>query len=144
MKFTKLSIALAFAAIATVALAVEPVDPSAIARQDLMHAIGGKSKALGEIAAGKVAFDAAAAAAAKAALLEAVDKIPATFKEPGKADPGSEAKPEIWTKWDDFAADAAALSAAVNAIDTTSADTIKAGMGAVGGACKACHSEYRS
>jgi cytochrome c556 len=58
-------------------------------------------------------------------------------------DPGSEAKPEIWTNWDDFVAKGKALSDAAAALDTSSVESIGAGMGALGGACKACHTAYR-
>ena len=69
--------------------------------------------------------------------------IEATFKDQGAADPASEAKPEIWANWDEFLGDAKKLGEAAGAMDVASAETIGAGMGALGGACKDCHTEFR-
>ena len=98
---------------------------------------------LADLAGGKVAFDADAASQAKEALVVDSGKIAEAFKDPA-TDPVSEAKPEIWTSWDDFVAKAGALNAAAMAIDVSSAETIGAGMGAIGGACKDCHTSYRA
>ena len=118
-------------------------DPNAIARGELMTTIGKNTGVLGVMAGGKAAYDAAAAEAAKAAIVEAAGKIEATFKDQGAADPASEAKPEVWTNWEEFLADAKKLGEAAGAMDVASAETIGAGMGALGGACKDCHTTYR-
>lgn len=144
MKFTTKALMAAAALFAGVAYAeVEPTDPAVIAREELMKSFGGAAKTLGGMASGEVAFDAAAAEAAKAVIVSGSATIPAKF-ETQSADPASEAKPEIWTNWDDFVAKATALNAAATALDVASVDGIKAGMGAIGGACKACHSTYRN
>ena len=121
----------------------EPTDPNAIARGELMGTIGKNIGIIGDMAGGKTAFDAAAAEGAKAALVEATGKIEATFKDQGGADPVSEAKPEIWANWDDFLKKAKAASDASGALDVASLETLQAGMGALGGACKDCHTTYR-
>ena len=118
-------------------------DPNAIARSDLMKVIGKNTGILGDMAGGKAAYDDAAAEAARAALIEAAVKIEATFKDQGAADPASESRPEIWANWDDFLADAKAMGDAAGAMDIASAETIGAGMGALGGTCKDCHTEFR-
>ncbi|WP_309667884.1 cytochrome c [Tabrizicola sp.] len=143
MKFTKLLAAAVIVAAGVAYAEVEATDPNVIAHQDLMKMIGKNTGILGDIAGGKTAYDAAAAEGAKAALIEASAKIEATFKEQGAADPGSEAKPEIWTSWDDFLKKAGALNAAATAMDVASVETIGAGMGGLGGACKDCHTTYR-
>lgn len=120
----------------------EASDPTVKARMDLMKGIGGSVKVLGDMAGGKTAFDAAAATAAKEALMAASADISAKF-EPQATDPASEAKAEIWTNWDDFVTKATALNTAATSLDASSVDTIKAGMGDIGGACKACHTAYR-
>ena len=120
----------------------EAADPTVKARMDLMKSVGGAAKVLGGMAGDKAPFDAAAAEAAKAAMVAAAAEIPARF-EPQASDAASEAKPEIWTNWDDFAAKGAALKAAAEAMDASSLDGVKAGMGAIGGTCKDCHSTYR-
>ena len=121
---------------------VEPTDPNVIARQNLMKTIGGATKTLGDMAGGKVAFDAAAAEAAKAAISAASLEIEAKFT-PTSTDPGTEAKPEVWTNWADFLVKAKGLQDAATALDASSVETIGAGMAGVGGACKACHTDYR-
>lgn len=121
---------------------VEATDPDVIARQTLMKEMGGAAKALGDMAGGKTAFDAAAAATAKATIVDHAGQIGAKF-EKNPTDPGSEAKPEVWSNWDDFLKDAKALEVAATALDTASAETVGAGMAGVGGACKACHTDYR-
>lgn len=128
---------------AGVALAKEGVqDPTVKARMDLMGTIGMNVKVLGDMAGGKTDFDAAAAQAAKDAIVAASADIAAKF-EPQATDPVSEAKPEIWMNWDDFVAKAGALNAAATALDPSSLDTVKTGMGGIGGACKDCHTTYR-
>jgi cytochrome c556 len=121
----------------------KPTEPNAIARADLMKIIGKNTGILGNMAGGKDPYDAAAAEGAKAALIDASAKIEATFKDEGAADPASEAKPEVWANWDDFLVKAKALNTAAGAIDVASVETIGAGMGAIGGACKDCHTTYR-
>ena len=121
----------------------ERTDPNAKARSDLMRVVGKNTGILGDMAGGKAAYDAAAAEAAKAALVEAAGQIETAFKDQGAADPASEAKPEIWTNWEGFLADAKMLGDAAGAMDVSSAETIGAGMGALGGACKDCHTDFR-
>lgn len=125
------------------ALAEGASDPMVAERQELMETLGKNTKVLGEMAGGKVAFDAAAAAEAKAAIVAASAEIGAKF-EMQATDPKSEAKPEIWTSWDDFLKKADALATGINALDATTLEGVQGGMGAVGGACKDCHSTYRA
>lgn len=129
--------------VAGVAFAKEGVqDPTVKARMDLMGVIGMNTKALGDMAGGKADFDAAKAAMAKDAIIAASAEIAAKF-EPQATDPVAEAKAEIWTNWDDFVKKAEALNAAATALDASSLDSVKAGMGGIGGACKDCHTTYR-
>lgn len=144
MRFAK---ALLISAVLTAGVAhaqdIEPTDPAAIARQALMGTIGKNIGIVGDMAGGKTAYDAAAAEAAKAALVEATGKIEATFMDQGAADPASAARPEIWTNWATFVTRAKAANAAAAALDVSSTDSIAAGMEALGGACKACHTDFR-
>lgn len=143
MKLTTKSLIAGLVLVAGVAVAKEGVqDPTVKARMDLMGTIGMNTKILGDMATDKVQFDATAALAAQQALVAASADIAAKF-EPQATDPVAEAKPEIWTNWDDFVAKAGALNAAATAVDPTSLDGIKAGMGAIGGACRDCHTTYR-
>ena len=142
MRLLTKTAAFALALVATVAIAAEATDPTVKARQELMDVIGMNTKVLGEMAGGKIAFDAAAAGAAEAALVAASADIAAKF-EPQATDPKSEAKPEIWTNWADYQAKATALNTAATALDATTVEGVQAGMAGVGGSCKACHSAYR-
>ena len=121
----------------------EPTDPNAVARSELMKLVGMNTGILGNMASGKDPYDAAKAEGAKAALVEAAAKIEGTFAEQGGADPATEAKPEIWANWDDFLKKASAFGTAAGAVDVASVETIGAGMGAIGGSCRDCHSTYR-
>ena len=143
MKFVKAAVIGAILIAGAAFAEGDRTDPNAKARSDLMRVVGKNTGILGDMAGGKAAYDAAAAEAAKAAIVEAAGMIEATFKDQGAADPASEAKPEIWANWDDFLADAKALGDAAGAMDVASAETIGAGMGALGGACKDCHTEFR-
>ena len=118
-------------------------DPTVKARMDLMGVIAANTKVLGQMAGGEATFEAAAAATAKANLVAAAAEIPAKF-EPQATDPVSDAKPDVWTNWADFVTKSEALLAAAEALDTTSLESIQAGMGGIGGACKACHSVYKN
>ena len=121
----------------------EAKDPDVIARQVLMGHNGKAMKVLGDMAGGKVAFDAAAAAKAKANLVADAADVPAKWKN-NPVDPGSHSKPDIWTSWDDFVAKAGDFGKASAALDTSSVDGLKAGLGAIGGTCKACHTAYKA
>jgi cytochrome c556 len=122
----------------------ERTDPNAIARSELMKKQGMNAGILGKMAKGEEAYDQAAAEAAKAALIETAAQIETVFAEAGGEDAASEAKPEIWANWEDFLVKAKALGDAATAMDVASAESIGAGMGAVGGACVECHKVYRA
>jgi cytochrome c556 len=144
MKFTTTVLIAGLILAGGVALAGKATDPDAKARQDLMDSNGGAMKTLGGMAGGEVAFDAAAAQAALKTLADNAAAIPTAFKNQGAADPESKAKPEIWTSWDDFLEEAKGLGDAAAATDGTSLDGLKAGMGAIGGACKDCHTTFKA
>lgn len=122
---------------------VEPTDPNAIAREELMKSQGMNIGILAKMANGEEPYDQAKAEAAKAVLIEDAGKIEATFKDQGAADPASEAKPEIWANWEDFLMKAKGFGDAVAPLDVASAESIGAGLGAIGEACTACHKAYR-
>ena len=121
----------------------EAKDPDVKARQVLMGHNGAAMRVLGDMAGGKVAFDATAAAKAKTSLVTDAADIPAKWKN-NAVDPASQSKPDIWTSWDDFIAKAGDFGKASAALDTSSLDGVKAGLGAIGGTCKACHTAYKA
>lgn len=121
---------------------MEATNADVIARQELMKSVGAATKTLGDMASGEAAHDAAAAETAKQALIASAAQIEAKFTTNAE-DPATEAKPEIWTNWDDFLVKAKGLGDAAALLDVASAESVGAGMGAIGGACKACHTDYR-
>jgi cytochrome c556 len=143
MKLTAKAILVGCTLFAGLAYAADATDPTVKAWQELMDTQGGSMKVLGGMAGGEVPFDAAAAEAAKAALVASSADIAAKFGTQA-TDPASKAKPEIWTSWDDFLGDAKELNEAATALDATTLDGVKAGLGAVGAVCKDCHSEYKA
>jgi len=57
---------------------------------------------------------------------------------------GSRAKPEIWTDMAGFDAKFEDMNtAALALVSAAGAAAVAAGMGALGGSCKACHENYR-
>lgn len=142
MKFATKALVAGLMMVAGVAIAAEATDPTVKARQELMDTIGMNIGILGKMAGGEAAFDAAAADGAKAALAAAAGEIAAKF-EAQASDPKSTAKEDIWANWDDFVKKGDALKAAAEAVDATTLEGVQAGMGALGGACKDCHTSYR-
>lgn len=136
-----LALLLAFTASAAIAHA-NVSNPSVKARMDMMDQIKDATGVLGNMAKQPGTYDAAAAEAAKTALVTLSGQIPAAFEDKA-TDPESEAAPAIWDNWDDFVAKSNALNSAAAAMDTGSADGIAAGMQAIGGACGGCHKPYR-
>lgn len=144
MRFVAKALILSLTLTAGVAIAKDGVqDPTVKARMDLMGTIGMNTKVLGDMAGGKAPFDATAADAAKVALAAAAAQIPAAF-EVEADDPVSEARPDIWMNMEGFAEKAKGLETAAGAIDVSSLESVQAGMGAIGGSCKACHSDFRA
>ena len=128
---------------ASVTLAHSAVQNEAVkARMAVMEDTKNAMGVIGGMAKGAIAFDAAKAEEAKAALIAAAADVPAKF-EAQETDPESEALPAIWENWDDFVAKADAMKAAAEAMDTASLDGLRAGIGGIGQTCGACHKSYR-
>ena len=142
MKLSPQSVFLALILVGGVALAEGAVDPDVKARQDLMAANGAAMKTLGGMASTKIAFDATAAEAAKQVLIANAAGTLVVFKNQA-SDPAGHASNSIWTAWDDVSAKAGDMGTAAAALDTTSAESVAAGLGAIGGTCKACHTAYK-
>ncbi len=99
------------------------------------------------MASGKAPFD-AKLAADNAETATILSKLPyAGFIEGTDKGGDTHAKPEIWTEGDKFRAAASRMQdemAKLNvAAKAGNLDQIKAAVGAVGQACKACHDTYR-
>lgn len=107
-----------------------------------MKDVGAATGTLGEMVKGEVAFDAGRAAAARAGLVEAADRVPALF-EARESDPKSEALPAVWEDWDGFLAQADAMQEAARGLETGSAASLRDGFADLGRSCRACHEDYR-
>jgi len=101
---------------------------------------------VGAMANGRIPFD-AAAAASNAAIAESMSKLPYVAFIDGSDKGDTKAKPEIWSDKAKFnaAADKVQVEMAKLAVVAKGGniDAIKAQVGATGGACKACHDDFR-
>ncbi|MBF0268327.1 MAG: cytochrome c [Alphaproteobacteria bacterium] len=96
---------------------------------------------------GKVQLDAARAAVLGARLSAVAPMAADVFPAGSDFVVGSKAKPEIWSKPDDFKAKMSAFqTAAAKLADAAKAgnlDGVKAAVPDVGKACKACHDDFK-
>lgn len=99
------------------------------------------------MAGGKIPFD-AKVAAESAAVAEFMSKLPWAGFGPGTDKGETKAKPEIWSdkaKFDDYANKMQAeMGKLAIAAKSGNLDNIKAAVNATGGACKACHDDFRA
>jgi cytochrome c556 len=98
------------------------------------------------MANGRIPFD-AKAAADNAELATILSKLPFAGFVEGSDKGDTRALPKIWAEQDKFRAAAAKMQEEMvklnAAAKTGNLDTMKAAVGPVGGACKACHDSYR-
>lgn len=104
---------------------------------------------LGEMAKGAVPYDAAAAQAAadNLAALAALDQSRLWPEGSDEMSIDTRAKVDIWDKMDDFNAKADDLTqaaAGMAEVAGTGLEAVQGQMGALGGACGACHKPYRA
>jgi cytochrome c556 len=100
------------------------------------------------MANGRMPFD-AKVAAEDAALLNTIDKLPfVAYGEGTDKGANTRAKPEVWKDRAKFEAAAKKMQEEVVKLDaaakTGNLDAIKTAAGAAGGACKACHDDFRT
>ena len=144
-RLTKIISITAIALATTVVVAQSASDNPVIrARQDVMKQIGGAARVLGGMARGQRDFDADKAGDAAASLLEAAKMIVPAFQE-NVTDSDSKAASSIWEDFDGFSAKAMELETAAMALQgVSSLNELRAGMGAAGATCGACHKMYRN
>jgi cytochrome c556 len=117
-------------------------------RQSAMYVMATHLGRVGAMAQGRAPFD-AKAAADNAAIVVAMSKLPsAAFGEGTDKGMPTRAKPEVWKDqakvkdlFGKMQAEAEKFEAAAK---TGNLDTIKAALGPLGAACKACHDDYRA
>ncbi len=130
---------------ATAALAHQGVQNATVmARMEGMSAIASHMKTLGDMAKGKIPFDAQTAQAAANGVADQADLIPSLFEQP-ETDPKSEALPTIWASYPDFTtkalATATAARQAAGALDQP--QQLATALSNIGATCKSCHAAYR-
>jgi cytochrome c556 len=136
----------------TMAMAQEAEDPFADAvemRHGLMLQMATDLGKVGAMAKEETPYDAAVASKAAAniaavASILSMDQFPSGSEYQKATD--SFALPAIWTAQDDFLQKIADLNTAAATFQTaagTDLESLKAGMGGIGGACAACHKPYR-
>lgn len=117
-------------------------------RQSALFVMGQHFGRVGQMANGRVPFD-AKVAAENADLVAAMAKLPWAGFGPGTDKGGNtKAKPEIWAEQakykelsDKLVAESTKLSAAAK---TGNIDNLKTAFGSAAASCKACHDAYRS
>lgn len=127
-------------------LKAQDADPIA-ARDDAMDAIGDEMKGLAAIAKGERPFSGPEVKEAGETIAANLDEAQHLFPE-GSTSPESRAKPEIWETPDDFREKLEeARSAAVSLAEVGAngqEDAYRQALMDLGGACKACHEQYRA
>jgi cytochrome c556 len=146
---------IAFVAAAIVALSAaftlvakerDPNERAINAREAAFTLMAANVGPMGAMAKGKMPFD-KEQFALRAANLDALSKMPWEFFIPGSDKGKSEAKPEIWSKADDFKKKADEFQQEVAKLVEVSKgddqDAMFAQLGETAKACKSCHKEYK-
>jgi cytochrome c556 len=141
----KTALAVTLLALGTAALAHTGVkNKDVMARMTVMSDIGEQMKLIGAMAKGRADFDAAAANDALVEIAAQAAQIAPMF-ETRADDPKSEALPVIWEDFARFAELASETEAVAERLAGTigTKDDLAPVLGQLGGACKACHQDYR-
>jgi len=117
-------------------------------RQSVLTVMATHFGRIGAMAAGRVPFD-AKAAADNAVIVSEMSKLPfVAFGEGTDKGLPTRAKPEIWKEQAKFKAAAEKMQGEVVKLEAAaksgSLDAIKAAVNATGGSCKACHDDFRA
>lgn len=149
--FTLAATALLLGSLTSTALADGHLKQAAEARQSAMKLYAFSLGQLGAMVKGEIPYDAAAAEGAAKNLLALATLDQSAFWSAGSGSDGAlgsmtRAKPEIWSTYPAVVEKSKAMVAAAEemaAAAGTGVDGIKANIGKVGGACKACHDDFR-
>lgn len=145
------ALTLGTALVATAAFAASHADKAAAdavkARHAQMQMVGYHTGILGGVAKGEIAYDSAVVDAAAKNIAALATMEHATLWVEGSeqgASEGSRAKTDIWSDASGFKAKFGDMeTAALALVGAADAAAVGAGMGALGGSCKACHETYR-
>ncbi len=112
-------------------------------RVALMFTAQGAMATLTDMMAGRVAFQADKARAARRTLIRTNGNIVRRFRKP-HADPLSNARPEVWTYWTDFKAQADASQEAARQLNVYSLNGLRRTLPNMLQTCLSCHDRYRA
>jgi cytochrome c556 len=117
-------------------------------RQSALTVMANHFGRIAAMAQGRVPFD-ANAAAANSAIVVQMSKLPfVAFTDGTDKGMPNRATPDIWKDQAKFRAAAEKMQGEVVKLDAAAKsgnlDAIKAAVGAVGGSCKACHDDFRA
>lgn len=146
MRFPILLAGAAVVAIGTAALAQDDANPAVAARQAHMQLYTYNLGILGEMAQAKTEYNAEVAQAAADNLAAVAGLDQSNYWPEGTAE-GTKAQPAIWENMDDFIEKQDGMTEAATAMATLAGvdlESLQSGMAGLGGACSACHREYRA
>ena len=142
----KFLITICFFICGTAIYCVASVESEAVkARTKAMSQISDNMRVLGLMLKGQVDFDLVSAKSAIQNIEKLAAKTPTLF-EIEAVDPHAEAKPEIWSNYEDFVEKALTLQTVANAASRSlvSEEGLKDVIISMGKTCKSCHSLYRN
>ena len=142
----KFLITICFFICGTAIYCVASVESEAVtARTKAMSEISDNMRVLGLMLKGQVDFDLVSAKSAIQNIEKLAAKTPTLF-EIEAVDPHAEAKPEIWSNYEDFVEKADTLQTVANAASRSlvSEEGLKDVIMSMGKTCKSCHSLYRN
>ena len=151
MRLVRFSTALALAAACGIgAVAAQSIEDTVAARQGQFKLFAAHVGPLVGMAQGNIEYDAETAQIAADNLARLVE-LDQAFLWPEGSDnasiDGTRALPVIWEDPDGFVARLTALqegAAAMQAVAGDGLDAVRGALGGVGGACSACHEDYRA
>jgi cytochrome c556 len=124
----------------------KPEDTLAL-RKGVFQVIRASFGPMAGFADGKVQLDAARVQVLGARLAAVAPMVSEVFPAGSEKVEGSKAKPEIWTKAEDFKAKNAAFQTAAaklaEAAKSGNLEAVKAAVPELGKACKGCHEDYK-
>lgn len=119
------------------------MDKHVRARIELMTMQKAAMITLGDMAAGRTAFDAGTARSARRTLIKTTGAIRKAFRKE-RMDPESNALPALWRYWDDFEQRAGTAGNAARDLNAASLAGLRRTLPGLLHACLSCHETYRA
>ncbi|MEQ8481618.1 MAG: cytochrome c [Hoeflea sp.] len=116
-------------------------------RMDKMGEVASQMKVIARMLNGRLEFDPAVMEASATEIADHASGFEPLFPE-GSVSPPSEARPRIWTRWDDFRDQFATMevragSLADQAASAQDPSDLKNAFVRLGNTCKSCHQDFR-